>query len=88
MRSARRHPDIQFAGVAGRDDPGAIQAFVDQYGIEFPTLVDDDGSLWRHFGIQGQPAWVFVSESGAVYRTIGAPNESELEAVLDALTAT
>lgn len=85
MRAARRYPDIQFLGIAGRDDTDAMQEFVDRYGIEFPTLIDDDGSLWRHFGVPGQPAWVFVLPDASARRVLGAPSESELEAILDAL---
>ncbi len=88
VASARKFPSTNFLGIAGKDDQSAMQKFVDQYGIDFPTLVDADGSLWHHFGVTGQPAWVFVTASGAVHRTVGAPNQSELEAVLDALSKT
>lgn len=85
MRAARQHPDIEFLGIAGRDDTDAMLEFVARYGIEFPTLVDDDGSLWRRFGVSGQPAWVFVEPGGRARRVLGAPSEAELEAILDAL---
>lgn len=85
VRAARRHPDITFLGVAGRDSRDAMQMFVDQYRIEFPTVVDEGGDVWKHFGVSGQPAWVFVTASGDVRRVLGSPNDSELEQVLDAL---
>jgi peroxiredoxin len=88
VRAARQHPEVEFLGVAGRDSRDAMQSFVDEYGIEFPTLPDEDGSLWRHFGVSGQPTWVFVAASGQTHRVIGAPNESEVEAILDALPLT
>ncbi len=88
MRAARQHPDIEFLGVAGRDETGPMREFVNQYGIEFPNLVDDDGSLWRRFGVPGQPAWVFVSASGEVRRVLGAPSERELELILENLPFT
>jgi peroxiredoxin len=82
VRAARLHPDVEFVGIAGRDGKDAIQEFVDQYGIEFTTLVDDDGALWRRFGVTGQPAWVFVTADGLARRVLGAPSESELETIL------
>jgi peroxiredoxin len=85
VRAARQYPEIQFLGIAGRDDTDAMQEFVDRYGIDFPTLVDKDGSQWRYFGVTGQPAWVFVLPDGTARRVLGAPSESELEAILDAL---
>lgn len=87
VRAARRHPDITFLGIAGRDSRDAMQMFVDQYRIGFPTLVDEGGDVWQHFGVSGQPAWVFVTASGDVHRVLGSPNDSELEQVLDALPA-
>jgi peroxiredoxin len=88
VRAARQHPDIEFVGVAGRDSTDAMDKFVDQYGIEFPNLVDDDGDIWRHFGVPGQPAWVFVTASGDVRKVIGSPSERELDLILDALATT
>ncbi len=88
MRAARQHLGIEFVGIAGRDETEPMQDFVDQYGIEFPNLVDANGDLWRHFGVPGQPAWVFVSASGETRRVLGAPNESELQLILENLAAT
>jgi hypothetical protein len=41
-----------------------MQEFVDEYGLAFPQAVTEDGSLWTHFGVAYQPAWVFVDDSG------------------------
>ncbi len=85
MRSARQHPEITFLGVVGKDDIGPMRDFVDNYGIEFPNLHDADGGLWRHFGVLAQPAWIFVTAEGEIRSVAGAPNESEVERILDAL---
>jgi peroxiredoxin len=87
VRAAAAHPEIAFLGLAGRDDVGPMQEFVDRYEIEFPTLVDSDGALWRRFGVAGQPAWVFFDGTGGAWRVLGAPNESELLRILDELVA-
>lgn len=42
----------------------AMQAFIDDYGLDFPQAVTEDGSLWSHFGVAYQPAWVFIDDAG------------------------
>ncbi len=86
VRAAREHPEIQFIGLAGRDDQGPMRDFVERYGIDFPTVVDRDGSIWRRFGVSGQPAWVFFNGRGEAWRVLGAPNESEFLRILGELT--
>jgi hypothetical protein len=59
---------------------------VSRHGLTITHLVDDDGKLFRHFGVPAQPAWTFVEASGQSSRTIGALGESALTARLDQLT--
>ena len=85
----RRYQDrIGFVGMAGRGSTADIQAFVDRHGLQdMQTVVDETGELWTSFGVFGQPAWVFVDDTGAhdVYQS--ALPEDELERVLDELIA-
>ena len=58
-------------GMAGLADPGAMQGFVDTFGIDFPNTVSEDGRLWATDGVG---IGVAIAE-GAVERfgvTIGA----------------
>ena len=58
-------PDVRFVGVAGlSSDVGAMQTFVDQYGLSFPQLSDADGSVYTRFGITQQDTYVLVSAEG------------------------
>lgn len=49
------------------------------------TLVDDDGSLWSHFGVRVQPAWVFVDADGEVERVLGELTRQQLLERLETL---
>jgi hypothetical protein len=64
-----------------------MQAFEDRHGLTFPSLRDDDGSLFADFGVSYQPAWVFISRDGTSDLVLGAMQEDELSERLDALAA-
>jgi hypothetical protein len=64
-----------------------MQDFEDRHGVTFPSLRDDDGSLFASFGVSYQPAWVFVASDGGAELVLGALDEDELAGRLDALGA-
>ena len=71
--------------MPGNDDAANMRAFVDEYGLGFPQAVTEDGSLWAHFGVAYQPAWVFVDDSGASTLVPRELPRDELERTLDEL---
>ena len=73
--------------MAGRDSTDAMQRFVDNFSIEFPQAVSEDGSLWARFGVPYQPAWVFVNDDGRTQVVSGAIPEDDLKDILDQLIA-
>jgi hypothetical protein len=64
-----------------------MQAFVDEYGLDFPQAVTEDGSLWAGFGVAYQPAWVFVDDAGETTLVPYELPRDELEDVLDGMIA-
>lgn len=63
-----------------------MQAFVDTHGLgSMVTLVDDDGALWRRYGVLYQPAWVFIGTDGEIDTVGGALSGPRLHERLDAL---
>jgi hypothetical protein len=62
-----------------------MQAFVDRHGLTFPQINDQDGSIFAHFGIPAQPAWIFVDRSGASSGGPGELSPKELDAALSKL---
>lgn len=60
--------------------------FVKKYDLPFPNGADLDLSVWKKFGVRGQPAWVFIEPDGTgklFYR----PNDATVRAQLDSLAA-
>lgn len=85
-RVSRDYADrIAFIGIPGKDSAGAMQAFVDEYGLGFPQGVSEDGTLWARFGVAYQPAWVFVDDDGRSTVVPSSLAPEDLERTLDDL---
>ncbi len=77
---------VEVLGVAGRGEVEAMQVFVAETGTGgFRHLVDDDGSLWRRFGVIAQPAFVFVSSTGTTDSFIGSLGGDQLRVIVQEL---
>lgn len=88
-RVAATHPAVTFVGVGARADAAALQGFVAKYNLNFTNLNDADGSIWAHFGVPWQPAYLFVAPNGSstfVNNPTSAMGESDLAARVAALT--
>jgi len=73
-------PDVRFVGVAGlSSDVGAMQTFVDQYGLSFPQLSDADGSVYTRFGITQQDTYVLVSAEGDTETVSSYSSDADLQ---------
>jgi peroxiredoxin len=59
---------VQVVGVAGLGSgEAAMREFVDRHGLgAFPHLADDDGQVWRRFGVTTQEYFVILDASGQV----------------------
>lgn len=71
---ARDHRVISVATTSG--DAAAVRAFMDKEGLSFPTLVDEDGSVGRRWGVKGVPATFVIDAEGQVaHATVGYTTE-------------
>jgi thiol-disulfide isomerase/thioredoxin len=80
---AKLGEQINFIGVAAQGSASEMVAFTAETGVTgFPHLADLDSSIWAHFGVPYQPAYVFVAASGEATLSVGSRSVSELEAEL------
>lgn len=57
--------EVNVVGVAGLDEEPAMQAFVSDHEVEgFTHLSDQDGVVWRHFGVTQQSVFVLLDADG------------------------
>lgn len=79
---------MNFVGVAGRDDLESINEFITTLGVaSFDHAVDDDGTLWRSYGITTQPSFIFIDDSGEMTTHVGALGIEGLSNQLSALAS-
>jgi peroxiredoxin len=65
-----------------QDSLPEVQAFVDEFGMTFPVLLDEDGHVTGDlYRLRGLPLSVFVNREGVIARLhIGALTASQVEA--------
>ena len=56
---------VNVVGVGGLDTQGAIEGLAGE--IDHVThLVDDEGEVWKHFGVTAQSTYVVIDADGAI----------------------
>nr|WP_306357961.1 MULTISPECIES: redoxin family protein [unclassified Nocardia] len=83
--AAAAHPEVQFVGVAARDELPAMRDFAERYDLDFTQIADIDGSVWQRFGVTAQPAFAFVSRFSDIDMVPGSLSADELTVQINAL---
>lgn len=62
------HPDVQFVGVLTRDNLVAAQAFVDRFGLTYPTITDDAllADFTGQLSVNAIPTTLLIDKEGKV----------------------
>ncbi|MFO7166853.1 MAG: TlpA disulfide reductase family protein [Chloroflexota bacterium] len=67
-------------------DETAIRAFLQQYGVTYPTLLDVDGEAARQFQIAPIPTSYFIDPAGNIrYIRVGTLSQEEVAALFSRL---
>ena len=79
---------VRFVGIDTRDNDAAGRAFAREFGITYPSLVDDSGRVMLAFGrtipVAAVPSTVVVDRRGRIAaRVIGAVTYSTLRGLVD-----
>ncbi len=78
--------DVQFIGVASRDERRPAEQFIDRFGVSYPNLIDTTGEIRRFLGVRGLPTtYVFDRRGRLVGQIVGAASEQTLAAKIDAV---
>lgn len=82
----RRGDDVRFVGVSLQDTPAAAKTLVEQTGVSYDVVRDDDGELFRAVKGFAMPTTVFIDADGRVVEVHGGElSERDLEARIDRL---
>ena len=63
-----------------------FQGFIDEHGLTFPTIADDEAVIYERFGIPVQPALVVIDTAGGLDTIHGSVDEALLDEVFTAAT--
>jgi thiol-disulfide isomerase/thioredoxin len=82
LQAAMSDSRLIVLGVNVEEPLGRVRRFVKRLGIEFPTLIDADGTAYRDWGIKVYPASFLVDGAGRVrYQALGPISWDEDEAM-------
>lgn len=56
--------------------------FIAKHGLTFPSVDDQRGEVFASFGVTGQPAWVFLDDSGDGKRVLGSLDADQLDVLI------
>lgn len=77
---------VQFIGIAYKDAESKSQAFLDEFGVTYPSVVEPGNRTARAYGVTGVPETFVVDQQGLlVHHFIGEVSQAQLQQVLDSL---
>jgi cytochrome c biogenesis protein CcmG/thiol:disulfide interchange protein DsbE len=78
--------EVQFVGIAYKDAASKAQAFLNEYGLTYPSAVDPGSRTARAYGVTGVPETYIVDQQGnLVSHYLGGVTQAELRGDLDPL---
>lgn len=72
-----------FVGVNFRDDAAAARAYLEEFGVAYPSLEDTSGQIAHRFGVPYLPATIVADATGELrFRAVGALDEATLRGLI------
>jgi len=68
---------VQFVGVVFNDTEQKIQAFLNERGSAYPTLLDESGKTAIAYGVGGVPETFFLDKNGTIVAKYAGPLTTE-----------
>ena len=81
---AEIHPEVAVIGVNYRDQEAAARAYLEEFEVDYPSLVDFPGRLLGELAIPGLPATVVADAEGELrFKVLGTVDEALLENLIE-----
>lgn len=79
--------DIRFVGVAVKEEPAGVEAYVQAKGIPYPIGLDRDGQIAAAYRVSGFPTTYFLDAGGRVAaKHVGQLSAEQIDAYLSSLS--
>jgi len=75
-QTAKKSPGLYVVGIdltASETSLAKVDAFVSQYGIAYPVLLDMDNSVANRYGVQAIPTSFFIDRQGVIRAEVSMP---------------
>jgi len=69
--------NVQFVGIVFNDTEDKIQAFLNERGSAYPTLLDTEGKTAQAYGVGGVPETFFLDANGKIVAKYSGPLDTE-----------
>ena len=78
---------LAIVGVMYRDEAALAQAFADEFGMSWPTVVDEGDAIATRYRVVAPPQTYFIDRGGIVRSIqIGEVGEADFERQLEAIS--
>jgi peroxiredoxin len=86
LQARFENTDLAVLAVNFDESPEQVQAFVDELGLTFPTLLDPGGDTQLLYQVRGYPTSYLIDEEGTIQIVhIGFMNDDQLDGYLTEL---
>ncbi len=65
--------DVMVIGVNVQENPAVVEAFVIDYGMSYPVVLDPDGEAARLYRVRAFPTTYFIDGQGRIARVFSGP---------------
>jgi DsbE subfamily thiol:disulfide oxidoreductase len=83
-----RNRGVEFLGVNERDDTAKARAWVKEFSVPYPSIVDQPGAWADDFGFFGLPDTYVIDRGGTIrWAVFGQTDAEQLRALIDDVLA-
>ncbi len=75
--------DVEFLGISSEDKDVVIN-FAEDYGINYPVLIDETGNVFETYRVEAIPQTFIVNTQGeVVFKQVGMMSKSQLASAIE-----
>lgn len=79
---------VEFLGVNERDDTAKARAWVEEFGVPYPSIVDESGAWADDFAFFGLPDTYVIDRAGSIrWAVYGQTDAAQLRELIDEVLA-
>ena len=83
-----RHKGVEFLGVLERDDTAKARAWLKEFGVPYPSIVDEPGAWADDFAFFGLPDTYVIDRAGTIrWSVFGQTDAAQLRPLIDEVLA-